>query len=981
MRDLGYAEWYSRFVRLQPVNDSGEARFGCIVHEDTSPSASLNINTGLWKCFVPSCGAAGDCIDFYKHYHHLESTGETIQKLALDLKIIHLIDDLLIDQLTQNLNDKEQGLQLACYTFGVSPETLTRHRIGLDLRNGEVRFTIPVKGPSGLWEDIRRYNSAYKAKCKSWAEGHGGARFFPRENALPGKRVILFEGEKDTLRALDLGIDEAVTSTGGAGALPEDYRTRLKDSLVYVCYDIDAAGKTGARKAANKLATCAANVFLVHLPPEGLPEKGDFSDWVNQGGTLDQFETLLANSEEIDIQATRQRWNDNPTRESTREAPPEEPDVPTVRFLELNDPTLFGKPVRFLAHCIGSSVGMTEFQAPLEVGVICSQDQKYCKRCTFGQQKDDVFVYLQEDAPWPRQIDLKHEGSLQLYRCSQQAHNAAMKRFLGIPDRCYAVSVAELTRQPVQQLLLSQPVELSVMREPDESRRLAFYHAARIQDNLDYWFYGYIQADPKTRETIINIYRAEPAKSVIEDFTVDERVRGALQYFTPHPEHTIQAHFDRLHRVIEDDIGIYGRYELQQAVLETIFSPLEFEFGDKPIDTGWIEQLLIGDTRTGKSKAVQGMMRMINVGEFISCENTSAAGLIGGIQYIEKVGVPYWGAWPRNNGGFLVLDEIDELSKKRKDDIIEQLSYIRSQGVAEIQKIVTARTQARVRSIWITNPVGGREIASFSGAVRAIDGVFSSRQDIARFTKAVAVSTEDIPIERITADRARIQDEAVRAHFNALAMLVWSLQRHQVHFTLTAQAFLRNEAKRLTEKYHAGTPLIEKGSCLDKLAKLTCPIAALCASFREENEELILICDLEHAIYAVWHLEQTYDHPNMAYDKLSIMEQARMTIPDVDEVRATLTRECYPACDTNTIVSWMLSQAYLTRYEFSELIGDAMTAHRLWATLMRNHCIYKEGRRDSYTKSPAFVTLLNQFHADRELWARNKVETREAIYE
>lgn len=59
--DLGVAsvlEVVVELFQLEGNTHGDEYKFLCPVHSDTSPSADVNINTGLWSCF--SCGAKGD---------------------------------------------------------------------------------------------------------------------------------------------------------------------------------------------------------------------------------------------------------------------------------------------------------------------------------------------------------------------------------------------------------------------------------------------------------------------------------------------------------------------------------------------------------------------------------------------------------------------------------------------------------------------------------------------------------------------------------------------------------------------------------------------------------------------------------------------------------------------------------------------------------------------------------------------------------
>ena len=84
----------------------------------------------------------------------------------------------------------------------------------------------------------------------------------------------------------------------------------------------------------------------------------------------------------------------------------------------------------------------------------------------------------------------------------------------------------------------------------------------------------------------------------------------------------------------EDYLGIYGRSYLVTATLLTYCSVLRFYFQDRLLPRGWMDILIIGDTRCGKSWVVDGVVQALDMGEFFKCENTSFAGLIGGLQQL-----------------------------------------------------------------------------------------------------------------------------------------------------------------------------------------------------------------------------------------------------------------------------------------------------------------------------------------------------------
>jgi hypothetical protein len=945
----GYEEFIRRYVDVEYVNEQGEARFCCVAHEEDKSGCHFNTSTGLWKCFSGNCGAQGDVIDFFFYVSKAKSKAESIRQLAVDLKIIEDLSDDLVDSLEHSLWSVPQILQRAQDDFGINTETLKRFRIGFrfDPQTKEAHFCIPIRGESGAWEDIRRYNRKYEPKIKAWKTGHGACRVFPIDTLRKYEALVVFEGEKDGMRAHEFGIPNAISFTGGAGHLPETSSQLFRDKIVYLCYDIDKAGIEGAEKVAKRLAPVAKQVFVIRLPREGLPDNGDFSDWANLGRTMTDWQALVAEADEIKS-LPGQRFDERPLDSA---------EVMEVEFRDiLENKGLYGRPIRFLARAIGSSVGLPNYQVPTGVMLDCPMNQKgLCKNCA-------LYNWPSDTKPWTASIDYRTEGSLRLFRCTDAQQNQAIRDVFGIHAKCPVIQISSTERQPVQHLLLSNSCELNMMRETYNGEFTAFYHGEPLTDNRDYWFSGYVQADPKSQATVLNIMAAVPARNAIDTFTINEDTDEALEFFRPKPGMTIREHLGWLHTLVEEDIGIWGQHAMQQAFLEAIFSVLKFKVGDREIDNGWVEILLIGDTGLAKSTVALRIMRMINVGEYLNGETVSAAGIIGGIEYRDKVAVMKWGAFPRNDQGFVVLDEVDAMQKRHKD-VTGQLTAMRSTGIAKVTKIESAETPARVRTVWITNPQECKAIASFNGACRAISGIIENRADVARFTKAYAVANENVTVDTITQARPRNQHPIARKHWNTLAILTWSLKPDQVHFTPAAQNFLREQTKILTEKYHDSIPLLEKGRAMDKLAKLTVPIAVLCGSFREINGVLTLIVDQAHCAYAIWHLQETYDDHAMGYDAYSNVEYQRERIKNEDDVVESLEKGGICGGDIEDILRFFTVYPNVNRNLFRELIGNIMAADEIWSCLLRNNCLIIGRSLDQASKTKAFAQLLERLTA------------------
>ena len=113
--------------------------------------------------------------------------------------------------------------------------------------------------------------------------------------ADPSLPVYVAEGEKDADRLVAEGL-VATTSPMGAGKWRPEYAESLRDRVVVVLSDNDTAGREHAASVASPLEGIARRVCVIHLP--GLPEKGDPSDWFNQGHTVEDLEDLVEQAPE-----------------------------------------------------------------------------------------------------------------------------------------------------------------------------------------------------------------------------------------------------------------------------------------------------------------------------------------------------------------------------------------------------------------------------------------------------------------------------------------------------------------------------------------------------------------------------------------------------------------------------------------------------------------------------------------------------------
>jgi AAA domain len=105
--------------------------------------------------------------------------------------------------------------------------------------------------------------------------------------------VFIVEGEKDADRLASFGLT-ATTNIGGAGKRRAEYSEPLRGRHVCILPDNDEAGAQHAAQVARALHGVAAHVKIVRLPD--LPPKGDVSDYLHAGGTIEQLNALVADA-------------------------------------------------------------------------------------------------------------------------------------------------------------------------------------------------------------------------------------------------------------------------------------------------------------------------------------------------------------------------------------------------------------------------------------------------------------------------------------------------------------------------------------------------------------------------------------------------------------------------------------------------------------------------------------------------------------
>ncbi len=153
--------------------------------------------------------------------------------------------------------------------------------------DGEERYAIVINSRDGI-KEARPFTRTDDGFVSGW----NGPRILFRLDELirSDGLVLLTEGEKDTDTAIGLGY-AATTSPFGAGSWHHVNDTPLEGRNVVILPDNDRAGHKYGQQIAASLAGRASSVKIVDLP--SLPEGGDLTDWVENGGRRADLDRLV----------------------------------------------------------------------------------------------------------------------------------------------------------------------------------------------------------------------------------------------------------------------------------------------------------------------------------------------------------------------------------------------------------------------------------------------------------------------------------------------------------------------------------------------------------------------------------------------------------------------------------------------------------------------------------------------------------------
>lgn len=834
------------------VNSDGEQRGFCPNCEDPdeskTPSASYNFAEGVFTCFsqcggmsipelVNLMGQAGDFKEEKKNGKELKwLNGKEKETPSATNKLPR---EELLEEYVDVLMGSRQHLRTMREKRGLTKETIETFQIGWD---GE-RFTIPVRDAAGKLLNVRRYDpnaKQAKDKMKSWAVGTGSRQLFCSDILNDSDSVIITEGEMDCIIGRQHGLP-TLSHTAGASAWDNRWNEEFEHKVVYIVYDCDDAGRRGARKVAHALELFAKEIHIIDLPLKG---KGDdlTNYFVDQGYTASDFYTLM--------NAASERVSRTSHLSSLRNS-----EAKQVSLEGTMNPEDHEKAIAFTGTVAGKVY--PNFYAPRRVEYNCNEGGgARCSVCPISGRNHKEIVIPEHDPVLMSVINK-----------AEDARRKVLLRHIGIPQTCPDVEVEEPDVYSIEEMIVVPAADEQFGSPNSVDRKVYNVGPYDTPVNTKVSFVGMNTTSTTDGRGNLQTWTSAVSGADIDKFVMTDEVYAQLEQFQPDDG---QECIDKMKEIVADleanVTKIYHRPALHIAYDLVWHSALDFQFKGQDVGKGWLELLVIGDTRTGKSEAAKRLCHHYRAGVLTTCEGATFAGLVGGVQQMSNTWVVSWGTVPLNDRRLVVLDEFSGIAEK---GILEQMSSVRSSGRAQINKIRSAETNARTRLIWIANPAEGSTIDSYTnGAMDAIKGLAKNPEDVARFDFALAVAGSDVPADEINAQRPPRKKHVYTAKLcSGLINWVWSRKQDQIVWAKGVENYVLERAQEMGRKYVPDPPLVQAENVRIKLARMAVAVAGRLFSTDETGE--LLVVDFQHVEAAEDLLNAFYGMKSFGYKEHS----------------------------------------------------------------------------------------------------------------
>lgn len=705
--------------------------------------------------------------------------------------------------------------------------------------------------------DIRKYNPGNKPKIKSRTNCPAGLiiPFDIWQETPVNKVTVICAGEKDMAVARSHGLN-AITFTGGEQSKPkmlEPFRNRI----VAICYDNDEAGKTGAVKVATELYGIAQTVKIITGFHEVCSESGeDITDFfVKYGKTKDDLVQYIKNTEPFVCDNTIQ---------ST---------LPIVDLLTATTTQYVNRLVRS------------------NIQVVATADSSFLTPTTIMAEKfrlagSNDLMAVGQTADWEL-CDENIQDVLHLVdnNFKEEIIIDNIKKLLKLPPKEKYVSIKQYSKRPVYKANVTDLFE-TTSAETVPMEFVAYSVGFKLESGKKYLAtYKLVPHPYKGAQLVMLITNAVQATDSVNDFrlTTDkvEHLKQIQQLDT-----SVEGRVTKLVQKVKGILGYNGNDTLITAMDLSYHTVLQFNFGSFKNVRGYLDTMIVGESRVGKSSTAEALRTTYELGTFTSLAGNSATipGLIGGSNKVNGSFQTRAGVIPQNHRGLIIFEEFG----KSNNNILKELTDIRSSNEVRIARVSgTITMPAMVRMITLTNVKSDgtiKPIASYPNGISIITELIGTAEDIARYDMLVVLSDRGTSqINPLWEPEAPLDKDVYQTRLR----WVWSRTPDQVILSSEVSNYIIDKANDINKTYDCHIKIFGT-EAWKKLTRLAIAVAGYSVSTDETYENIIVT--KECVDYAVQFFTTLYDNPTF---KLKEYVQHERRFSQIDDEGVRLLQDVY----------------------------------------------------------------------------------------
>lgn len=813
-------------------------------YKENNPSASVNLNKRVYYCAV--CGEGFTEVQFVTKLFKCT----TVQAQKFVIACEHSIPVEKWDEMSLFENGK-----IICERQGIDYRTALLLKVK-SLEHDPDAILIPMVYKNRVL-DVRRYAPQQQPKVKS-TKGVPSGMVYPMDALDTNKVIWICEGEHDMLVARSHNLN-AICITGGAGAKPLclDW---FKGKKVAIVYDNDDAGSLGSNILGNLLLTVpdveVKNLNIGKLVPE---EKGDVADFFSKGGTREELIELYKTTAPYTYTETTTTHKQNKLKLSIAEG------------------------------CLVDNVGK---EIVSSVQVNGTNDEMYvipsyinCVKVAEGAGDMDEGM----QAEW----ELNEHNLRDILRiCAVSSDDNSLKdRYKELCGVLHTEKNIAVKCDCFKNVYISSVMDIGT----DNPQEITVYSIGKkLESGHKYNITHRIVTSPNKAGLLVSVAtNATEAVSDVDSFKVDDRVKGHLQAFIALGE-TVKERLENSVEKVKGLLGYNGNSQLIETIDLAYHTPLRFNFGRFTNIRGYIDTLIVGESRVGKSSTAQCLLEHYRLGQFVSLAGNSATvpALIGGSnknttgQMQTKAGII-----PMNHKGLIIFEEFGKCA----NNITAELTDVRSSNEVRINRVAGSLTlPAFVRMITLSNvkPTSNgdiRSIDSYPNGISIATELVPTAEDIARYDVVlISAYKGDNQIDPLWIPDTPMTDE----QYQTRVRWVWSRTPEQIKFAEGVPEKIVEVSNRLNKKYECHIKIFGT-ECWKKLARIAIAIAGYTASTDETYENIIVTPDCVEL--AADYLVNLYDNSTF---RLAEYVSNERKYSEIDKAGIELLGNMWFKCDT-----------------------------------------------------------------------------------